>query len=591
MGIQMRIPCCRKNHEYFKLLDKTLLKKLSEIKPKNKKFAFISNKFKLNEINLSLNFENFNMNWKTYILFQLNPDDSVQNWKSELYKNFENQYFFQNYMYYEELSILTMPDIDKKIELYDIKDQPILTSLEPKELNSLYKHMPKFDIIQPLDEQNDLIESTTGLDTKKDNDSTSSKLTMDYSFDIINESRIEQSVENKFIYNSNRIKKYMKILKSHLENETHPLKKIIEKFVEKFYPQMELIKENISNIKNNLDNSDDLIRNAKGLIKQLQIFIEIMHVTLKLFYIKSIDYRNFEDEKDEIINLIIYILFNEPKIYNPLEEIFDSMNSENMEKLEEQFKIIGDITPSDAGIEDKFCLNEKSNKYKNNSIEDKDEDEIKTQRKTTRPLILFMKNDIEIKGVKEKIRTYDKEEDKNLIVEDNNQYDKFKNKLESCKTYRRYSDYIKKSVEYPIILNKNEEEENDIVNKEPYQIAINYLKQIDQYKSPMEKLTILALISVLISDCIDKYYSVENNKHEKGYKVEADELISIYLYIIYKTKMPKLFVQLEFMKYFTTPATRLSLIGYYYIALESCLKFILKVKDKKEFLYNKMYEY
>ena len=40
-----------------------------------------------------------------------------------------------------------------------------------------------------------------------------------------------------------------------------------------------------------------------------------MQVSLKLFYSKSINFENFIEEKDEIINLITYILFNDKTFY------------------------------------------------------------------------------------------------------------------------------------------------------------------------------------------------------------------------------------------------------------------------------------
>ena len=42
-----------------------------------------------------------------------------------------------------------------------------------------------------------------------------------------------------------------------------------------------------------------------------------------------------------------------------------------------------------------------------------------------------------------------------------------------------------------------------ILSKDPYLNAINYLAQIDTYKVPLEKLTVIALISVIITDCVD----------------------------------------------------------------------------------------
>ena len=122
-------------------------------------------------------------------------------------------------------------------------------------------------------------------------------------------------------------------------------------------------------------------------------------------------------------------------------------------------------------------------------------------------------------------------------------------------------------------------------SKQPYLDAINYLKQIDVYKVPLEKLTVIALISVIITDCIDKYWSsMKDELSSKFLNIDADELMSIYLYIIYKLKMPSLYVHLDFIKYFTTPISKQSMIGYYYTALEGCLKMIIDMKDKNSLI-------
>ena len=124
-------------------------------------------------------------------------------------------------------------------------------------------------------------------------------------------------------------------------------------------------------------------------------------------------------------------------------------------------------------------------------------------------------------------------------------------------------------------------------SREPYFDAIEYLKQIDAYKVPLEKLTIIALISVIITDCIDQYWdSMKNEIPPKLLNIDADELISIYLYIIYKLKMQSLFVHLDFIRYFTTQISKQSMIGYYFTAVEGCLNYILKAEDKKAFLKN-----
>ena len=109
-------------------------------------------------------------------------------------------------------------------------------------------------------------------------------------------------------------------------------------------------------------------------------------------------------------------------------------------------------------------------------------------------------------------------------------------------------------------------------SKEPYLNAINYLRQIDSYKVPLEKLTVIALISVIITDCVDKYWdSMKNNLAKKYLNIDADELMSIYLYIIYKLNMPSLYVHLDFIKYFTTPISKWSSVRVRFSGVNSSM--------------------
>ena len=66
--------------------------------------------------------------------------------------------------------------------------------------------------------------------------------------------------------------------------------------------------------------------------------------------------------------------------------------------------------------------------------------------------------------------------------------------------------------------------------------------------------------------------------------IEADDLMKILIYIVYKSKMSKLFVHLDFVKYFTIRETLSTMIGYYHTLLEGALNFILEKNNKNEFL-------
>ena len=65
------------------------------------------------------------------------------------------------------------------------------------------------------------------------------------------------------------------------------------------------------------------------------------------------------------------------------------------------------------------------------------------------------------------------------------------------------------------------------------------------------------------------------NLDTKFLKVDADELISIYLYIIYNLDLPSLYTQLDFIEHFTGSITKQSMIGYYFTSVVGSLEFIM----------------
>ena len=119
---------------------------------------------------------------------------------------------------------------------------------------------------------------------------------------------------------------------------------------------------------------------------------------------------------------------------------------------------------------------------------------------------------------------------------------------------------------------------NNNVGDIPYKKAIEYIKTIKYYKIPLEKLTVLALTSIVITNSVDEFWEKErNNLPKKFLEIDADELVSIYLYIIYNNKEYNIFTELDFIQHFTTIISKQSMVGYYYTTVSGCLNFILKV--------------
>ena len=135
-------------------------------------------------------------------------------------------------------------------------------------------------------------------------------------------------------------------------------------------------------------------------------------------------------------------------------------------------------------------------------------------------------------------------------------------------------------IEFPNI----EESEFDL--NHPYKEAIKYIEKIKEFKAPLDKLTVIALVSVLITDYVDQFWKGENIKQDNFLRIDSDELLSIYLYIICKMNTKSIYTQLDFIQYFTGIASIQSMIGYFYTTVEGCLKYIMQAESKKDLAKN-----
>jgi len=126
------------------------------------------------------------------------------------------------------------------------------------------------------------------------------------------------------------------------------------------------------------------------------------------------------------------------------------------------------------------------------------------------------------------------------------------------------------------------------VKTDSYCKAITTLKRINKTFIPYEKMMIIASISNEIASCINDFWEdMKDVISTSLLNINADELMTIFIYILIKSEINDLLVHSKIIKDFTTSATRSSVIGYYYTTLEASLCFILSINDKSELLGNK----
>ena len=510
----------------------------------------------------------------------------------------------------------------------------------------------------------------------------------------------------------NKVKRYIMNFKEHILNKDHPINIVAQIFesvwVDFANKKIELMRRNYP-ITND-ENKKDIEKDVAELTYQFQKFVIKLQICLKLFYSRTINYSFFNEEKDELINLITTLIFRTGRIYEVMFSLYEFSLRNEIEDMKMKYQRLKKITPEELGVAKQFCLNKETldlqeqilnkklkemsnriiNKENNEKIDlDKGLIEIDVGEKnmeknkitTLLQIIREKKNRIPRPGDRDmedmKVNLDfddDNSESQNTLaiyankndsvyVESNNNYigsilpklegndilapsanvsvdnatihnkglafnindsgdDLISNNINNINNNNN-----KKQDEYlfnkKINIDNQQEEVNDNIfiirdsnaaNKNvlpfvpekiigrvsfmrknnddflsyPYETAIQLLKQIKRYKTPFEKMMIIASISNEITDCINDFWTEMENYIKKDFLgIEAEQIMTIFIYIIIKSGITDIFVHCKMIKYFTTCTTKSSMIGYYYSTIEASITYIKTLKNIDELFQNK----
>ena len=441
----------------------------------------------------------------------------------------------------------------------------------------------------------------------------------------------------KYVMDRNLVKTYIKIFKSHIyKDKNHPINKTIFLF-NKIYRKF--IEDNINDFKEKQRKQNLINENFESQItKCLQDFILAMNCSLKLFYSTCINYSFFKEEKDDLINLVISLFFKTGKLYESLFDLYSLSYNTQIQALQEKLLDIKNIKPKSLDITDKYCLDEvtlnlqeqiikekQAEKLENNEKKDvnnilpeiKEKDEIKEDDTNNINDINEIRNNIQIEmndnilantyefKNKNKINETegnnnildnDKEDDDYLLSKLNDEDISIDTKNEGEVNYIRktISNFNSKTYMFPQIRDKIRDTlaQNELYIQEvklsnklpmPYFSAINLLKKLRSFKTPFEKIIILAAINDQITESVMAFWSKMKKYIKSSYLfIESDELKAIFLYIFIRAQMPELLVECKIISNFTTQQTRGFNISYNLSMAEASIEKILEMKDTKE---------
>jgi hypothetical protein len=119
----------------------------------------------------------------------------------------------------------------------------------------------------------------------------------------------------------------------------------------------------------------------------------------------------------------------------------------------------------------------------------------------------------------------------------------------------------------------------------PYETAIHLLKQIEKYKAPFEKMLIFANLGNEITNCVNDFWKdMEDFIKNDLLGIEAEQLMTIFIFILLKTQINDMLVHCKLIQLFTTSVIKSSMVGYYYSNAEASVSYIQKLKNVKELL-------
>ena len=446
-----------------------------------------------------------NITWKSFIIQYFNTRINEEEYFSNILNDIQKESFLSE---------------NKYVSSAFFKEFELLT--EPENLEKIDRNL-KFNENKEIDKDEILINNLnkiTNNNQKESNFNTSkinlSNITVNLggSFNLNNETTINDETTFQYKIIRNRIKAIMKVWKTHLKNNDHPIKILISIFEKHFtnYIIYEKKKIQVNDIKIFNDN----------IIKEIQKFILKIQTTLKLMYIQSFDFSCFSEEKDETINIITNCLFQTGNLYDQIYSLFKIELRTKIDDYSKKLKILEKIQPQQLNIPDKFCLNTLTEEYKKTLKNNKNNDFILTG------------------------------------INNNDNNEKKENVLEI--------DTGKKSINFYDIN----------IKKEGYKSAINLLKGLKHNKTPFEKMMLIASISTEITKCVNNYWKgMEHYINPTLLNINADELMSIFIFIVIKSQMPELIIHKKIISDFTTKNIKQSSIGYFNITLEGSVQYIL----------------
>ena len=397
------------------------------------------------------------------------------------------------------------------------------------------------------------------------------------------------------------VKKYIKIFKEHIyKNADHPIMSIIIGFNRIF---SKYINTNLKNLENQLKKREitpeQYVNNLSAfeteITTNLQKFIIRMHCTVKLFYSMVVDYTCFQDEKDDLLNMIITLFFKTGNLYEAVYELYNLAFSKQILDMQDKLVNLKNVKPKNLDVQIKFCLDddtlELQKKILKEKREEKDkkegEEQSKEPEKNNLQIITENKRHNSLDLGDEEEKEDDEEEDDNENAPIFIGLAQFTNTINSFNNKKMMFPKLHNKLRDTIAIKDQYISEVKVAGKlpVPYLSAIKLLTTLKKYKAPFEKIVIIAAISDQITESATTFWSEMEKYIKKDFlSIEADEIMAIFLFIVIRSQMPEIIIFSKMITNFTTPGTRAFSISYNFTLLEASLEYLSSIRNLKELI-------
>ena len=156
----------------------------------------------------------------------------------------------------------------------------------------------------------------------------------------------------------NKVKRYIMNFKEHILNKDHPINIVAQIFesvwVDYVNKKMQIMEQKYPETTE--ENKYSIEKDIAELTYQFQRFVIKLQICLKLFYSRTINYSFFNEEKDELINLITTLIFRTGKIYETMFSLYRFSLRREIHDMTMKYEKLKKITPEDLGVARQFCL-------------------------------------------------------------------------------------------------------------------------------------------------------------------------------------------------------------------------------------------